>query len=295
LALTTTTGVISQIQDSSKALQAFFYTCLQAGKSVCAFAASSTTTAQLSSRYAALDESLKKRSLKVTGFPDGFDWSHLHSLVSAALHSPSELFPLLSDVLTEAENKKPQTAIPFVLANLVTGSPQPTLAETLAGTGTHWEGILSGVAIDGATKLKTDNDYRHYRDDLLAAVPTTGPVFASWRLAQMYWQIETINRAPANLTSGVVNLSAGGGKVVVMANVADPAASIAAAESVASKFSPSVIIKNLGAGHTSFQTLNGCFFGIIYQLFVLDLLPDPSNPCDGLFAPPFGVQLPPNF
>jgi len=287
LAYTVTTAQSQQIKNSDKALEAFFYTCLQSTD--CAFKGNSTTTAELRARFKAVDAALKTKGLKVPGSAKPFDWSALHTLLSLSEHTPP-FFPVLGGALAEAEAKAPGGFISYFLANVssVPPAPLPLLDESAP-----FEGVLTGVAIDEANHIKNDNEFRSYFDKLMAAAPTVASIFGEWRLVGQKWKIETLNRYTRGF--GKVNLASTGGKVVVMANAADPAASLDSANAVASRFSPSVVVKNLAAGHTAFVALSDCFFGVMYQLFVLDIMPSAGSTCGNIFTPPFGVQLPASF
>lgn len=286
LAYTITTAQPVQIHDSERALEAFFYTCLES--TTCDFKGNSTTTAQLRGRYETIDGALKAKALAVSGGSKKFDWSALHKFLSAAEHSPS-FFPGLSSLLVELEAKAPGETASSVLSFLsAPPAPLPLLDESAP-----FEGILSGVAMDEANHIKNNNDFRHYLENMLAAAPTVGSIFAEWRLIGQKWKIDTVNRYPGGF--GVVDVSATGGKFVIVNNVADPAASLASAENVASHFTPSSLVKNIAAGHTTFGPLSDCLFGVMYQLFVLDITPAPGFTCENIYTPPFGVQLPSTF
>ncbi|KAH8898880.1 hypothetical protein GQ53DRAFT_878117 [Thozetella sp. PMI_491] len=291
LAYTVTAAQPSHIQGSERAIEAFFYTCLQSTD--CAFKGSSKNTSDLRARFNSIDAAIKKKALDVPGFPKKFDWSTLHSFLSIAEHAPG-YFPVLGGVLAEAEKRTPAGWIPYILAN-VTGVPPPTMDQILAGADAPFEGVLSGVAIDEVDHVKNNNDFRNYLESMLAAAPTVGSIFAEWRLIGQKWGIQQANWYSGPF--GNVNLAPTGGKVVVLNNVADPASSISSAESVVARFSPSVLVKNNAAGHTTFGALSDCLFGVFYQFFVLDLMPAPGTRCGGIYPNmvPFGVQLPDTF
>lgn len=254
----------------------------------CALKGGSTTTAELRDRYEVVDAALKAKPLPVPNSPIKFDWSALHSLLSLSEHNPA-FFPVLGGVLAELEAKSPLGWIPYALT--VLSAPPPPLP--LLDESAPFEGILSGVAIDEASHIKNNNDFRHYLQDMLDAAPSVGSIFAEWRLIGQKWSIETINRYSGNFVP--VNVSATNGKFVIVNNVADPAASMVSAENVAGSFTPSGLVKNIAAGHTSFVALSDCLFGVMYQLFVLDILPAPGSSCENIYAPPFGIQLPLTF
>ena len=87
------------------------------------------------------------------------------------------------------------------------------------------------MAIDEGSHIKNNNDFRNYLNAMIAAAPTVAGIFAEWRLVGQKWLISTLNRFPG--TFGSVNLAPTGGKVVVLSNAADPAASGASAAAVA--------------------------------------------------------------
>ena len=254
----------------------------------CAFKGTSTTIAELRARYEIIDAALRAKALAVPNSPKKFDWSALHSFLSLSEHNPP-FFPVLGGVLAEAEANNPVGWIPYAMSVLSTPpAPLPLLDESAP-----FEGILSGVAIDEANHIKNNNDFRHYLEDMLEAAPTVGSIFAEWRLIGQKWNIEAINRYPG--TFDAVDVSSTGGKFVIVNNVADPAASLASAEAVAGNFTPSGLVKNIAAGHTTFVALSDCLFGVMYQLFVLDILPAPGSTCENIYGPPFGIQMPATF
>jgi pimeloyl-ACP methyl ester carboxylesterase len=296
LAYTETSAQPIQLKNADRALEAFFYTCLQAPN--CVFKGNSTTTAELRARYDAVDAGLKKKSLKVPGLRD-FDWSILHRFLVIALQGPG-WFSVLGGVLAEAEAGQPAGWIPYLLTQGPIGTPPPPRFPQLVEAAPV-EGILAGVAIDEKNHIKDNNNFRHYLDGMLAAAPTVASVFAEWRLVGQKWLIETRNPFPG--TFAPVDLTATGGQIVLHNNVADPAASLDSAASIAAKFTPSVIVKSAAAGHTMFTALSDCLFGIMYLFFVNGVVPDGQAPaCTGIQNPPFsepggfsGVQLPATF
>ena len=198
---------------------------------------------------------------------------------------------MLGGVLAEAEARAPLGWIPYALLNVVGAPPPPRFPA--ADENAVPEGNLAGPAIDEASHVRDNNNFRHYLDALLAAAPTVGPLFAEWRLVGQKWDIRPVNRYPGGFAP--VDLSATGGKVLLHNNAGDPAVSDEASAAVAAKFRPSAVFRTAGAGHTLFSALSDCAFGVIYRFFNLDMLPDPGFVCSPLQTPPFGVELPLTF
>jgi hypothetical protein len=291
LAYTVSNAHPSSNKDSEKGLEAFFYTCLEAGPANCSFAGASTTTAELRTRYEAIDAKLKAKPIPVEGSPKAFDWSMFRTFLSTALHT-APYFPVLGGVLAEAEFGQAFGWIPYVVFN-VTMVPPPALEPTLDESATP-EGILTGVCLDEAHHLESISQFLPYYSSMVAAAPAVAPIFADWRLVCSKWKIDPVNKISPSLLTKKVATS---GQFVIINNIADPACSIDGAKSVADRFSPSVIVKNIAAGHTTFAASSPCLFSTIFQYFVLGLVPPPGSECTGIdpqFAP-FGLQLPSNF
>ncbi|TDZ16476.1 hypothetical protein Cob_v010779 [Colletotrichum orbiculare MAFF 240422] len=116
---------------------------------------------------------------------------------------------------------------------------------------------------------------------------SVAPIFADWRLVCSKWKIDPINK-PEDSSFGAVKTR---GEIVVLSDVGDPASSIQGAKGVAARFKPSVLVKNLAAGYTSFAAANNCLFGVFYGFFVLSQMPEDGYTCGEVFAPAFGVQI----
>ena len=288
LAYTVTTAQPVENKDSTKALEAFFYTCLHAGPTNCSFAGTSSTTAELRARFDAVDTALKTHPIPVDGSPVPFTWSIFRTFLSIALHT-APYFPVLGGVLAEAEMGGAVGWIPYAMFNvtLVPPAPRPFLDETAP-----LDGVLSGVCIDAQQGHHgAAGNFDAYLAGMFAAAPAVAPLFADWRLVCSKWAFETENKFPLGHLGQPVKTN---GSILVVNNVADPACSLEGAESVVDRFSPSYLVKNNAAGHTTFTASGPCLFGYIYQFFVLGMTPAPGSECaeiDPKLAP-FGLQLP---
>ncbi|KAF4834554.1 putative hydrolase [Colletotrichum tropicale] len=287
LAYTVTQAQPSQIKDAERGLEAFFYTCINSAPGTCAFANTSKTTAAIRARYTALETKLKSKPLSIPGSDSKFDWSALHTFTTTALHAPS-WFPVLAGVFAEVENGRAGAAIAGAVSSslAVPPAPLPLLTEEAP-----FEGILSGVCIDECQRIKNTNDFKAYLKNMVTAAPSVAPIFADWRLVCSKWEIDPANRLP-DVSSEPVRTQ---GKIVVLNGVGDPASSVEGAKSVAARFSPSVFVRNLAPGHTSFVAASNCLFGLFYTFFVLGQMPAEGYTCGDVFAPAFGVQIPAGF
>ncbi|KAJ0338210.1 hypothetical protein COL922a_005879 [Colletotrichum nupharicola] len=287
LAYTVTQDQPSQIKDAERGLEAFFYTCLNAAPGTCAFASTSKTIAALRALYTALEAKLRSKPLNIPGSDNKFDWSALHTFTTTALHAPG-WFPVLAGVFAEVENGTAGPAIAGAVSSslAVPPAPLPLLTEEAP-----FEGILYGVCIDESQHIKNNNDFKAYLKSMVAAAPSVAPIFADWRLVCSKWKIDPANRFP-DVSSEPVRTQ---GKIVVLNGVGDPASSVEGAKGVAARFSPSVFVRNLAPGHTSFVAASGCLFGLFYTFFVLGQMPAEGYTCGDVFAPAFGVQIPAGF
>ncbi|KAI8304783.1 hypothetical protein K4K59_012614 [Colletotrichum sp. SAR11_240] len=287
LAYTVTQAQPSQIKDAERGLEAFFYTCLNAAPGTCAFANTSKTTAALRARYTALETKLKSKPLSIPGSDSKFDWSALHTFITTALHAPG-WFPPLAGIFAEVENG---TAGPAIAGAVSSSLAVPPASLPLLTEEAPFEGILSGVCIDESQHIKNTNDFKAYLKSMVAAAPSVAPIFADWRLVCSKWKIDPANRLP-DVSSEPVRTQ---GKIVVLNGVGDPASSVEGAKGVAARFSPSVFVRNLAPGHTSFAAASNCLFGLFYTFFVLGQMPAEGYTCGDVFAPAFGVHIPVGF
>ncbi|KAI8304645.1 hypothetical protein K4K61_006033 [Colletotrichum sp. SAR11_59] len=230
---------------------------------------------------------LKSKPLSIPGSDSKFDWSALPTFTTTALHVPG-WFPLLAGVFAEVENGTAGPAIAGAVSSslAVPPAPLPLLTEEAP-----FEGILSGVCIDESQHIKNANDFKAYLKSMVAAAPSVAPIFVDWPLVCSKWKIDPANRLP-DVSSEPVRTQ---GKIVVLNGVGDPASSVEGAKSVAARFSPSVFVRNLAPGHTSFAAASNCLFGLFYTFFVLGQMPAEGYICDDVFAPAFGVQIPVGF
>ncbi|KAF6843708.1 alpha/beta hydrolase [Colletotrichum musicola] len=287
LAYTVTIAHPSAIKDAERGLDAFFYMCLTSGPANCSFAGTSTTPAQLRTRYTALEAKLKTKPLSVAGLDKKFDWSALHTFTSTALHIPPFL-PVLAGVLAEVEVGVAGEAIKGAMATALNQPPVPLPVLTDDPTP---DGILSGVCIDEENHLRGKKDFEAYFKTMTDAAPSVAPVFADWRLVCSKWKIEPVNRFDGDCFAKIATQ----GKLVVVNGIGDPASSVDGAKAVAARFSTSTVVKVLAPGHTSFFSPNSCLFAVFYTFFVMGQMPAEGHVCGDVFVPVFGVQIPPNF
>ncbi|TQN72584.1 hypothetical protein CSHISOI_02894 [Colletotrichum shisoi] len=193
LAYTVTTAQPSQIKDAERGLYAFFYTCFHAPANS-SFAGSSTTTAELRSRYTALETKLKTKPLGGTGTDRKFD----------------------CNVLTEAETGMVGGWIGYVLTSVLhqVPAPLPLLTEDAP-----FEGILAGVCTDELRHIKGEDDFKSYFKSMTDAAPSVASIFSEWRLVCSKWRIDPVNRLD-DTSGGPVRKQ---GKFVVLNGVGDPA------------------------------------------------------------------------
>ncbi|KAK2039439.1 hypothetical protein LZ31DRAFT_587751 [Colletotrichum somersetense] len=141
-----------------------------------------------------------------------------------------------------------------------------TNALTVKGTDKKtppFEGILAGVCTDERRHLKGNRDeFKWYFKSITEAAPSVAAIYSEWRLVCSKWKIDPVD---------VLEDQDG------------------------ARFSPSVLVKTLAAGHTSFTSISNRLFGVFYTFFVLGQMPAEGTTCGDLFAPPFGVQLPSGF
>ncbi|KAH7018181.1 uncharacterized protein B0I36DRAFT_297725 [Microdochium trichocladiopsis] len=293
------------LEDSSKGLDAFLYTCLNARpESPCSFANSNTTTlAQMKARFDKIEAALKTASrngrggLAVPGStgPRKFTWSTFKYIESIALHSPG-FFPVLGGVLSELEaGQFPPSGgwTSYAMSNVTYQPPQPLPMLTEDAT---FDGLLAGLCTDAQSSGGgSAGSFDAYYDALEAAAPAVSPVFGSWRLFCDAWSISPVNKYRGPFSAPTLS-GGGSGKVVIVNNAAgDPASSIRNAERIKASIGGSVVVQTRAAGHTSFVTASGCFFKVANELFVQGIVPQDGLVCEEVFAPPFGVQIPASF
>ncbi|GKT52506.1 uncharacterized protein ColSpa_12687 [Colletotrichum spaethianum] len=282
LAYTVTSAQPSQIKDAERGLEAFFYTCLKAPVGNCSFAGSSTTTAELRTRYSALEKKLKTSPLSVAGTDKKFDWSALHTFLTTALHGPG-WFPVLGGVFSEVEAGAAGGWTGYVMTSVLNQPPAPL---PLLTEDPPFEGIVAGVCTDEGRHLKGKDDFKSYFKSMTDGAPSVAPIFSEWRLVCSNWKIDPVNRLE-DTSGGPVKTQ---GKFVVLNGVGDPASSLEGPRA-----SRRGSRRDLAAGHTSFTASSNCLFGVFYSFFVLGQMPAEGTTCGDVFAPPFGVQLPSGF
>ncbi|TEA12727.1 hypothetical protein C8034_v005805 [Colletotrichum sidae] len=203
----------------------------------------------------------------VPGIDKKFDWSALHKFLTLSLHGPG-WFPLLAGVFAELEAGTAGPAISGALASALNPAPAslPLLTEDAP-----FDGILSGVCLDEARHIRSKGEFQTYFKSMTDSAASIDPI-----------------NKPEDSSFGAVKTK---GKIVVLSDVGDPASSIQGAKGVAARFKPSVLVKNLAAGYTSFAAANNCLFGVFYGFFVLSQMPEDGYACGEVFAPAFGVQI----
>ncbi|KAK2025372.1 hypothetical protein LX32DRAFT_655536, partial [Colletotrichum zoysiae] len=139
----------------------------------------STTTADLRSRYSALEAKLKTNALTVKGTDKKFDWSALHTFLTTALHGPG-WFPVLGGVLSEVEAGGAGDWIGYVAASVLYHPPAPL---PLLTEDAPFEEILAGVCTDERRHLKGNRDeFKSYFKSMTEAAPSVAAIFSEWRL-----------------------------------------------------------------------------------------------------------------
>jgi hypothetical protein len=154
----------------------------------------------------------------------------------------------------------------------------------------NYEGIVSGVCIDERFHLGTLEQFSQYYQEMVDAGPTAAPIFSDYRLVCSKWKINPVNIYPGGLAEVATS-----GQIVLINNVADPASSLASAQVIAGRFTGSVLVKNIAAGHTTFFSSSQCLFTTMSMFFTAGVTPSVGSTCSNVKDAPFNVQLPADF
>lgn len=301
---TTTTATAKTIEDSNTALSAFLYTCLNAdpqGSTPCNITGNSTTLPAIRARFDKIEADLRAypdgTGLNVPSLPPGkqFTWSVFKYVETIALFVPS-LFPLFAGVLAEVESGRLVGFVPFAAANL-TYQPLPPLPVLTEDT--SYYGLSIGACTDAARPLRSREAFDAYYADIEGQGPAVAPLFGTAPMFCKEWRVPTVNRYRGPLQVSGSELAKCGGKVVIVNNVADSASSLSNAREVRDAFggggSAVAVVESVAVGHTSFVAASACLFKVIAELFAAGIVPADGTRCEGIFSPPFGVQLPSDF
>ncbi|KAF2733990.1 hypothetical protein EJ04DRAFT_604111 [Polyplosphaeria fusca] len=186
---------ISDIQpdtvvDAELNFEAFFITCNAAG-ATCSFKNSSTSVAQLKTRFYAIDKKIKTKPVSSPGFKP-FGWSEFHRFLQVVLLDSGVFFPALGDLLVDLEAGVAGAGIGF--ANAVLYSPPPPLPP-LDET-PPFEHLQAGICIDAANVPRSPKAFDTYLAAMLKTSPNVGAVFAQAYLYCTEWNIKPVNRFP---------------------------------------------------------------------------------------------------
>lgn len=266
------------IVDAELDIEGFFITCAAAGNDACPFLGSSTTAAQLKSRFSAIDKKLKEKSVVNPGFKP-FDYSAFHRFLTVVVQDSGTWYPRLADLLVDLEAGKQGPGLQYVSGVVFANPPSlPPLDAT-----PPFEQIQAAICIDAATVSKNSKDFDRYLASMIKTSPSVGGVLAQTNLYCTEWNVKPANRFPVHQVQSY-RPSQFAGKVLYVSNTADPFCPLDSAYYMKSRYfkDKATIAIDHAAGHTSIVqgTLSGLtgfpslgIFDIIYRFMNLEQTP----------------------
>lgn len=177
------------VVDAELAIEAFFITCNAVGATACPFKGTSTTAAQLKSRYTAIEKKVKEKPITNPGFGP-FDYSAFHRFLSFVVQDSGVFFPRFGDLLVELEAGKPGAAMQWASGALFAPPPPlPPLDQTPPFD--HLQAAMC-IDADNVNSLKFDK----YLENMIKTSPAIGGLFAQSTLYCTEWKIKPVNRFP---------------------------------------------------------------------------------------------------
>lgn len=272
----------SNLVDTEKAMDSFYFHCARAGYPACLLskASNDSTPAEIKKRSNNIIQSLYHNPLPVyTPSADVLSYSEVRSLIFGSLYSPILVFPILAFLLLAIEQKNSPLLAPLVQAMhpsaCLTSGPQFDWA-------TRGDAQIAIACSDGDDQTYMDRDaFAAFAHELATISPSGGSIWSTIRMNCIHHALPAVHRFRGPWKANTSH------PLLLIGNTADPVTPGRYARKMAEGFSGAVALMQDSGGHTSDAAFSYCTTGYIRQYFQTGELP-PANTTCGVDVVPFG-------
>jgi pimeloyl-ACP methyl ester carboxylesterase len=272
----------SNLVDTEKSMDAFYFHCARAGWPACLLAneTGGSTPSNIKERSEKIIQSLYHNPLPVYApHADVLSYSEIKSLIFTSLYAPILVFPAMAFTLLAIEQRDNASLAPLVWAlhpsSCATSDPQFDYA-------TAADAQIAIACSDGDDQSYMDREaFRAFAKELATASPTGGSLWSVIRMNCIHHGTPAIHRFTGPFKAKTSH------PLLFVGNTADPVTPGRYAQQMAEGFEGAVALMQDSGGHCSDSAFSYCTTGYIKQYFQTGELP-PANTTCGVDILPFG-------
>jgi pimeloyl-ACP methyl ester carboxylesterase len=272
----------SNLVDTEKSMDAFYFHCARAGYPACVLANENgvSTPSDIKKRSENIIQSLYHNPLPVYApHADVLSYSEMKSLIFTSLYAPILVFPAMAFTLLTIEQKDSASLAPLVWAlhpsSCAASDPQLDYA-------TAADAQIAIACSDGDDQSYMDREaFRAFAKELATASPTGGSLWSVIRMNCIHHGTPAVHRFTGPFKAKTSH------PLLFVGNTADPVTPGRYARQMAEGFEGAVALMQDSGGHCSDSAFSYCTTGYIKQYFQTGELP-PANTTCGVDVLPFG-------
>jgi pimeloyl-ACP methyl ester carboxylesterase len=274
----------SNLIDTEKSMDLFYYHCARAGYPACLLAneTGSSTPSDIEKRSNDIIQSLYHNPLPVyTPGADVLSYSEMKSLIFGSLYSPVLVFPGLAFTLLAIEQRDSVSLTPLVQALHLSACAAKDPRFDLA---TRADATIAIACSDGDDQSYMDRDaFQAFAQEFAAASPSGGSIWSVIRMNCIHHGTRAVHRFTGPFKANTSH------PLLFIGNTADPVTPGRYAQQMAEGFEGAVALLQDSGGHASDSAFSWCTTGYIKQYFQTGELP-PVNVTCGVDVVPFGPR-----
>lgn len=269
----------SNLIDTEKTMDSFYFHCARAGYPACALADGNGTAnaSDVKHRVNSILQSLYHNPLPVyTPSADVLSYSEIRSLIFGSLYAPVLVFPILAQILLAVEQRNSSILTPLVqgLHPSVCGSvPWADYAVTA-------DAQIAIACSDGDDQsYLSRSDFKSFAKDLAKQSPTSGSLWSIIRMNCVHYNRPAVHRFKGPWTANTSH------PLLFVGNTADPVTPGLYAREMAKGFEGAVALMQDSGGHCSDAAFSLCTQGYLRRYFQSGELPPPNTTCAADIVP----------
>ncbi|KAF2157197.1 hypothetical protein K461DRAFT_317336 [Myriangium duriaei CBS 260.36] len=289
---------LSNLVDTEKCFDNFFYHCARVGYPNCSLADQNEPTPQkIKQRTQDIIQNMWHNPIPILEpYAEVVTWTDIRNLIFASVYSPVASYPFLANVLAELERGE---------ASLLAKVLQPYHSfscDATIGPGGHpfftplyntsfgkdTSDPFRGAAIacsDGDSKAdKSRADFSDYVDQLMELSPSIGDLWGSIMLPCAGYKVRPVHRYTGPWTGDTAN------PVLFIGNTADPVTPVRNCKTLAPGFKGAKVLTQDSPGHCSLAAYSKCTVSHISGYFFNGTMPEDGTVC-GADVVPWGSGI----
>ena len=272
----------SNILDTEKTMDSFYFHCARAGYPACALSneANTSTPAEIKNRTHSIIDSLYHNPLPVyTPGPDVLSYSEVKSFVFGSLYAPVLVFPILASMLLAIEQKDSSELWPLLLALHPSTCASDSGAFPYIIAADAQTAIVCSDADDQSYLSRSE--FRTFAQKLAEISPSAGTFLSTMRMNCVHYTLPAVYRFTGPWQANTSH------PLLFIGNTADPVTPGLFAREMAKGFEGAVALMQDSGGHCSEAAFSWCTTGYLRNYFQTGELP-PANTTCAADVVPFG-------